>query len=158
MISAGKLQSKLNKMKIKRLDCPKFVKKLYSSYLKNLPISESAGINNLRVALNASRRDEVNSVKAKFHSDGWYLVNGVVRYEYNKEAWEPVDQEYAIKAFNIRLKQLLHGDVNILSKEESNAIQTLIKTGLASDKQIQLFQRDKYQRLIKSTKHRTRVT
>jgi hypothetical protein len=136
-------------MKIKRLDCPQFVKKLHSSYLKELPASEANGIIKLRTDLNASRLSKVNLVRPKFHSDGWYLVNGVVRYEYNKEAWVPIDQKYAVRTFNVRLDELLHGDINSLSTDESNAIQVLIKSGLASNKQIKLFQRDKYKRLIK---------
>jgi hypothetical protein len=144
-------------MKIKRIDCPQFVKKLHSSYYTNLPVSEDAGINSLRINFHTSRMSLVNSVKPMFHSDGWYLVNGVVRYEYNKEAWQPIDQEFALQTFKNELKCLELGDVNILSVEQSKAIQTLMKTCLATDNQIQLFRRDNYKRLLKKKLLKSKV-
>jgi hypothetical protein len=144
-------------MKIKRLDCPQFAKKLHSSYYTNLPVSEDAGINRLRNNFHKSRMGKVNSVKPIFHSDGWYLVNGVVWYEYNKEAWQPIDQEFALRTFKNELKCLELGDVNILSVEQSKAIQTLMKTRLATDNQIQMFRSDNYKRLLKKKLLKSKV-
>lgn len=117
-------------MKIKRLDCPLFVEELHSDY------EWADDYDTIHM------RSEYTRVFPMFHSNGYYLVNGVVRYEYNGEAWEPKNQKSARELFDYELQEAEYKDVNILSKEQSNAIQTLVKIGLATDEQFRLFQED----------------
>lgn len=116
-------------MKIKRLDCPHYAEELHSSYDE---------CDDDTVSL----RSDYTRVFPMFHSDGTYLVNGVVRYEYKGEAWEPKNQELARGVFDYDMEDAEYKGVNILSKEQSDAIQTLVKVGLATDEQFRLFQRD----------------
>lgn len=121
-------------MNIKRLECPYFVRKLHSSYeFKDSLIGRN------KISLMLSHYEQVEPL---FHSDGYYLVNGVVRFEYQGEAFVPKRQEIARKVFDYELKYAEYEDVNILSYEQSKAIETLRKVGLATDEQFRLLQND----------------
>lgn len=121
-------------MNIKRLDCPYFVRKLHSSYeFKDSLIGRN------KISLMLSHYDKVEPL---FHSDGYYLVDGVVRFEYQGEAFVPKRQDCARDVFDWDFQRAEYEDVNILSYEQSKAIETLRKVGLATDEQVRLLGRD----------------
>lgn len=121
-------------MKIKRLDCPPFVEELHSSY----------DVENSRYDAEYLElmRNDYEKAEPLFHSDGYYLVSGVVRFEYQGEAFIPKRQKAARFAFNYDFEKAEFEDVNILSQDQSRAIETLMKVGLATDEQFRLLQRD----------------
>lgn len=74
-------------MKIKRLDCPAFVEELHSSYdIKNYRYD----VEYLELV-----RNDYEKVEPLFHSDGRYLVDGIVRFEYKGEVFIPKKQKDA---------------------------------------------------------------
>lgn len=129
-------------MKIKRLDCPFFVRELHSSYDIETSLYDEEYLELLK--------SYYHKVEPLFHSDGYYLVNGIVRFEYQGEAWIPKKQESARIAFDWDFEEAEFEAVNILSHEQSKAIKTLLKVGLATDEQFRLFQRDYSKRYYKN--------
>lgn len=121
-------------MKIKRLECPFFVRELHSSYDENDEWYFGPDVELMR--------SDYYKVEPLFHSDGYYLVDGVVRFEYRGEAFVPKRQESARDLFDYELEGAEYEDVNILSYEQSKAIETLRKVGLATDEQVRLWGRD----------------
>lgn len=123
-------------MKIKRLECPSFARVLHSSY----------GVNDKWCCYDEHyielMRSDYDKVEPLFHSDGHYLVNGVVRIEYQGEAFVSKRQESARVAFGWAFQSAEYEDVNILSYEQLKAIETLRKIGLATDEQVRLWGRD----------------
>jgi hypothetical protein len=112
-------------MKIKVLECPLWVQhKFIEGY------SSDALVWNC---------DEIEPM---FHRDGYYLIdNKYVVIEYNNRAWRCKDDESSKRAFCWELEDAEYDDINMLSKEQSDAILTLMKIGLASEKQRHMFGR-----------------
>jgi hypothetical protein len=78
-----------------------------------------------------------------FNRDGWYLIsNKRVIIEYNGKAWTHKKQEGSIQSFHWELGQVEYEGVNILSKDQSDAIFTLMKVGLATEYQRNLYRED----------------
>jgi hypothetical protein len=109
-------------MRIKRLDCPAWVQS-----------GSELAIDTL-----ISR---FSPVQPRFFRDGYYLIGSVVLIEFNGQAWQ-VESESSVRAFKWALEDAEHEGVNILSREQSQAIFNLRKVGLASDYQFHLLQRD----------------
>ena len=133
-------------MKIKVLECPLWV--------QNEFILEKS-FSCLKV--------EFDKIEPLFHRDGYYLIdNKYVVVEYQGFAWKCKDTQNSVRAFRWELEDAEYEDINILSKEQSDAIYTLMKTNLASEMQRHIFARDyakrnskKYWFVIKKRMHMT---
>lgn len=106
-------------IKIKVLECPLWIQ----------------GDDNLHYSF-----DEIEPL---FNRNGHYLINNKnVIIEYNGKAWQSKDHKSHVKAFYWELEDAEHGGINILSKNESDAIYTLMKVGLATKEQEYLYRKD----------------
>lgn len=113
-------------MKIKVLECPLWVQ-------NNLNSENSFDC--LKI--------EFDEIEPLFHRDGYYLIdNKYVVVEYQGFAWKCKDAQNSVRAFRWELEDAEYEDINILSKEQSDAIYTLMKTNLASEMQRHIFARD----------------
>ena len=109
-------------MKIKVLECPLWVKHAYtSSHIKM----------------------EFDEIEPVFRRDGYYLIdNKYVVVEYQGFAWRCKNEQNSVRAFRWELEDAEYKGINILSKEQSDAIYTLMKINLASEMQEDIFRRD----------------
>jgi hypothetical protein len=124
-------------MKIKVLELPLWVS-------NNLDMDRSSGT--LEVGF--------NEIEPLFNRDGYYLIdNKYIVIEYAGRAWERKNEESSVRAFYWELEDAEYEGINILSKAESDAIYTLMKIKLASEKQISIFQRD-YSRRAKNLRRK----
>lgn len=113
-------------MKIKVLECPLWVKHEFI-----LDKSFSC----LKV--------EFDEIEPLFHRDGYYLIdNNYVVVEYAGFAWKCRDEQNSVRSFRWELEDAEYEDINILSKEQSDAIYILMKTNLESEMQRNIFRRD----------------
>lgn len=113
-------------MKIKVLECPLWVKHEFKREFSTGCLTWEC--------------DEIEPI---FHRDGYYLIdNKYVVFEYQGTAWRCKDnEEGSVRAFRWELEDAEYDDINMLSKEQSDAILTLMKVDLASEKQKHLFRR-----------------
>ena len=113
-------------MKIKVLECPLWVQ------------------NEFILEKSFSRlKKGFDKIEPLFHRDGYYLIdNKYVVVEYQGFAWKCKDAQNSVRAFRWELEDAEYEDINILSKEQSDAIYTLMKTNLASEMQRSIFARD----------------
>jgi hypothetical protein len=86
-----------------------------------------------------------------FYRDGLYLLNNSnILIEYDGKAWAPKDQESSIRQFHRDLKWTEYEGVHILSYDQINAIRTLLKVGIASDKQMEMYSAEYSRRKAKA--------
>lgn len=86
---------------------------------------------------------EFDEIEPVFRRDGYYLIdNKYVVVEYQGFAWRCKDEQNSVRAFRWELEDAEYEGINILSKEQSDAIYTLMKTNLASEMQEYIFRRD----------------
>ena len=109
-------------MRIKRLDCPSWVQNGSDPAMDTL-------------------YSRFTPVAPRFFRDGYYLIGSVVLIEFNGMAWQ-IESESSVRAFKWDLEDAEYEGVNILSREQSKAIRSLIKVGLESDHQFHLLQLD----------------
>jgi hypothetical protein len=121
-------------MKVKVLECPKYVKSdFYSIQLKNHWIE----------------------IKPIFYREGRYLVNNQkVIIEFGNKAWQSTREE-VISNFFEDLKY--SRDINILSHDQAQAILLLMRTGLATAEQASLYGKDHIRKKYKKRKLRRRL-
>ena len=113
-------------MKIKVLECPLWVKHEFKREFSTGSLTWNC--------------DEIEPI---FHRNGYYLIdNKYVVIEYQGTAWKCKDDENSKRAFRWELEDAEYDDINMLSKEQSDAILTLMKIKLASERQLHLFRRD----------------
>jgi hypothetical protein len=113
-------------MKIKVLECPLWIKHKFSSRYSSSYL-----------------KFEFDEIEPLFHRDGYYLIdNKYVVVEYQGFAWKCKDTQNSVRAFRWELEDAEYEDINILSKEQSDAIFTLMKINLASEMQKNIFGRD----------------
>lgn len=113
-------------MKIKVLECPLWVKHEF-----------------IREFSTGCLTRECDEIDPLFHRDGYYLIdNQYVVIEYQGTAWRCKDDEGSKRAFLRELEDAEYDDINMLTKEQSDAILTLMKIKLASERQFYLFSRD----------------
>jgi hypothetical protein len=102
---------------------------------------------------------EFDKIEPLFNRDGYYLINNkYIVIECTGRAWECKNQEGSVRAFYWELEDAEYEGINILSKAESDAIYTLMKIKLASEKQISIFRRDYSRRANNLTMKRMRDT
>jgi hypothetical protein len=123
-------------MKLKVLECPLWVKFEFDE-------EHCSGV----------LRKEFDNIEPLFYRDGYYLLrNKYVLIEYQGTAWICKEDKYPARAFRWELEDAEYDDINLLSKEQSDAIFTLMKHDLASEKQENLFFRDRRYRSSKKFK------
>ena len=115
-------------MKIKVLECPIWVQLNDEYTKKNLEYS-------------------FTEIKPLFNRNGYYFVEnykGIYRsiiVEYNGKAYSN-NEEKSIEVFYWELEKSEYEGINILSKEQSDAIKTLMKINLASKEQKAIYRED----------------
>ena len=115
-------------MKIKVLECPIWVQLNDEYAKKNLEYS-------------------FNEIEPLFNRNGYYFVEnykGIYRsiiVEYNGKAYSN-NEDKSIELFYWELEKSEYEEINILSKEQSDAIKTLMKINLASKEQKAIYRED----------------
>lgn len=86
---------------------------------------------------------EFDEIEPLFRRDGYYLINNKhVIIEYQGTAWKSKNDELSVRTFYWEFERAEYEGINILSKEQSDAIYTLMKIKLESVNQRDLFQKD----------------
>ena len=127
-------------MKIKVLECPIWVQ-----------LNDDYAEENLKHSF--------TEIKPLFNRNGYYFVEnykGIYRsiiIEYNGKAYSN-NEEKSIEAFYWELGESEYEGINILSKEQSDAIKTLMKVNLTSKEQEAIYREDYSKRYRKLSNFR----
>ena len=122
-------------VKIKVLECPKWIK------------------SEMIVATKETLETYFDEIEPLFHRNGRYLLNNKnVIIEYGGKAWKSNRPEESVIQFHKDLIEDEYDKVNMLSRDQINAIQVLMKIGLASEKQMSVYNATNSRKKAKSVR------
>ena len=123
------------RVKIKVLECPKWIK------------------SEMIVATKETLETYFDEIEPLFHRNGRYLLNNKnVIIEYGGKAWKSNRPEESVLQFYKDLAVAEYSKVNMLSRDQLNAIRLLMKIGLASEKQISVYNATNSRKKAKSVR------